>query len=198
VWLAQPDAKTAISGAEVVRALAGTHPARNEYVLADIGWGRVPFKEGGTFAETTSCWRPNDGQCGKIVLNKKKFPRGSNQPTVINTVAHENTHTLGTGTGACGCGGPQPAGTRFTDGGYTDATKAWLVSYALGDLAQCWVTENGDAEKALSCLDTILDGVRANRRVIECCPSRDDNAGVLDARTLTPYCQTIVCPPADR
>jgi hypothetical protein len=200
-WIAGKNASTSISGAEVHAVLAQVRPADQMYEIEHVGfWSHLPLVDGAANASTRACARGRHppGGCGRIAISIDHFPWKSAW-YLINTVAHENTHTIGDRDGPCGCGNLDNADSLYTDTGgdsLTDTTMVWLVSYAIGDLAECFARAQRNEIATWSCFDDKRNGDRCNRRIVECCPGDADTAATIDARAHTPACDAIapICP----
>lgn len=194
-WVAGLDATGSLDGKEVRARLEHVSPSAQTYAIAHVGFASF-FGHWGANAETASCETAR-GACGRITINIAQFPWwGDNY--LVNTVAHETTHTIRDGAGDCGCAPEdEPHRTRYTDTGHgrvPEAVEVWLVSYAIGDLAQCYA--NRAARPVRDCFDDTLNGTRCNRPLVECCPSYADTEATADARARSPRCGAIAltCP----
>jgi hypothetical protein len=166
-WLAEPDSTVVTPGEEVAAILSAVRPSEQRYVLQHLGWSRVPFKSGGTYGSTSACVRPaaDSPQCGLIRINKKRV---DDPVHLVNTIAHEVSHTVGIAcSGMCRCAGN--LASRYLDTpAPSESVLVWLVSYALGDLAQCFHQHRGDEVKTLRCFDGTVNASRMNRIELEC------------------------------
>lgn len=160
-WLPGPKAPF-ITGEDLVKLLHPARPGSRSYLI-----GRVRHA---TAATTV---------CGPISIDTNHVTAGS---YLINTVAHENTHFLGSGDGVLGCSGDGWGRFRFTDRGYDDATLPWLVSYAIGDLAQCFSDRDGDPAETTRCFEHRLNGRDKVCRRWEECFNRTSSKNVKDIR----------------
>lgn len=199
-WVGMDDAKTATDGCAVRAALQGLRPTKQHYGARHIGfWAHIPIVnwwKKGSFGITSACEdrKPEAGTCGRIYVSLDHFPEDE-LDFRVNTVTHEMTHTIGRGTGPCGCGDIR---SRFTDtgGDSSDGLRVWLVSYGIGDLAQCFRTSDGDETKTWDCFDHLMDGQDCNRPIVECCPNAADTPAIEEARQRSPRCLGIkaICP----
>jgi len=195
-WVDKIDAKATITGDDVGDALAYVRPAEQAYEIKHLGFcSHLPLVRGSGNADTSSCVLNHSrtvGRCGHVRLSIDHFPWASFD-YLVNTIAHENTHTVGTGAGDCGCDDPR---YRFTDTGkqLTDGMKAWLVSYRIGDLAQCYFARHRDPQATRVCFDETLNGQRCNRSIVECCDAGHDPDVLKDARANAARCKAITCP----
>jgi hypothetical protein len=165
-WIAAPDAQKAIPGAAVADALRDIRPSDQIYQFKRFGFGHLPFVRGGTTASTAAC-QLKGKRCGSITVNIKD---DDDVFSLVNTVAHETTHTIGNdlsdGT-RCHC-------TRDTNFAFSDTPshplekEVWLVSYSLGDLAECYYKTHGDHAQTWDCFYQYVDGARCDRHAIEC------------------------------
>jgi hypothetical protein len=176
-WLPRPD-EAPMEGKDVARYLRNVHPESQVYAL----YWRAATR---TTAHTAAC--------GTIAINSHLI---STDTYLINTVAHENTHYVGLGAGDLGCGGPGRPESRFKDGDYTNVTMPWLVSYAFGDLAECFRGGGGDRTETLACMEHRINGSRRScRRFEECCAihKHDETpANVKDIRARS-GCAGVAC-----
>lgn len=177
-WISSAAPDKAIPGSEVAAALRAVRPIEQQYDFKRFGWGHVPFVRGGTNASTAAC-QVDENRCGHIFLNiKDEEPFGS----LVNTVAHENTHVIGAAVGdgtVCHCTGTSDYAYSDTPDHPVDA-EVWMVSYGLGDLAQCFHESKGDREKTWACFDTHVDGKPMDRIAVECSPASSVPKKVLD------------------
>lgn len=193
-WLGRVADTTVTSGRDVRTALGHIRPTLQSYRTGLIGRAHVPFLTGSAYAETTSCVHPSSPlRCGSIKLNRKKLSLDTS--LLVNTIAHEVTHVIGDGEGPCGCIGA--GAPRFMDDGHTDETKVWLVSYTLGDLAQCFDQHGGDSSASTRCLDRTLNRWPCNRRVVECCATGSEPNVLKRLREASNWCNETKtkCPP---
>ena len=174
-WLPAPD-REPMCGPEVVARLRPNDPLSHEYRIGTIGfWSFFGFP-GETNAETTAC--------GAILVNGPNVTEGTR---FVNTIAHENTHTLGSGTGPLGCEPPSAKHVwAFQDGAYSNETKPWLVSYAFGDVAECFLETCGRQGRMEACFNRKINAADSCRRKDECCgepsDSRDSKNRPQDSR----------------
>lgn len=194
-WLDGPDGNV-LRGEDVARVLRHSLPSRAlEYDITRLGWDKFTFglKKGSTVASTAAC--------GTVSLDRRHI---GSLDYLVNTISHENTHTLGFGTGERQCDNPTKLGSRFTDGTHPPELEVWLVSYAIGDMAQCFYEQHEDAGAQFgSCFDMILDGAKPRRQgavvarsVLECCDIDSGVSRVQRAalRKASPWCATVSCP----
>jgi hypothetical protein len=194
-WISSARPTNALGGDEVAARLSSVRPIGQRYRLRHIGAGWLPFVSGGTTASTASCvldeQRPM--QCGVITVNEDKLDRAS---YLVNTVAHEVTHVVGAGVSetVCRCD-KELEGPIFTDTPeHPDELEVWMVSYTIGDLAQCFRDEQGDERKTEDCLYHHINGNEAERVTIECCKKSPLPKDVLNAlRSSTGRCN-FECP----
>lgn len=159
-WLTGPHGEV-IDGAEVSRILRPAIPSQaSEYDVTRLPWDRFTLGlwPGPTVASTATC--------GPVSIDERHV---DNFSYLINTVAHENTHTVGEGRGTRGCDPPLVRRSRFTDEEHPPDLEVWLVSYGLGDLAQCYYLYKGDEEKVERCFSETVDGKHDDRVALECC-----------------------------
>lgn len=203
-WVATYDATSATPGREVRAALQYLRPAELGYEIEHLGAGNIPvirWRWKDPVASTSSCTPDKQGdvgRCGRVHISIDFLPREPG--LLVNTIAHETTHTIGGGTGECGCTGDESA--RFTDTGMgelPDGLTAWLVSYGIGDLAQCYVQSKANGTDTWRCFDQTLNGDRCNRRIVECCPNDADTTAIVEARNANPRCKAVatMCPKPD-
>jgi len=195
-WLDGPNGKV-LAGAEVAGILRSATPSSaRRYDIRRLGWDKftIGLIPGSVVASTKAC--------GAISLDRAHIRRFE---YLVNTVAHENTHSLGLGTGARRCdNAPSDDGSLFTDGSHPPELEVWLVSYAIGDMAQCFYSSAGDAGASFQqCLSTNLNGGTPLRQgkpvpraVVECC---DPALGAGQSqrkqlREASPWCASLVCP----
>ena len=161
-WLQSPTSGV-LSGPVVADKLRAVRPILSRYRIRPISfWSYFGFA-GKTTAETTACSR--------IDISG---PNVRNDLYLVNTVAHENTHWLGSKPVFCSAPNKE---SFFEDGDYSDMTKPWLVSYAFGDLVECFVAAQGDETATAACFEHTIDGSCESRRKGECCV-RGQNGGV--------------------
>jgi hypothetical protein len=186
-WLPGPT-ESWMSGTAVAQKLRRTRPIDNDYAMASLGKSKLGLGvirvRGRTNADTTAC------QVARI-----NWANVTNVSSMVNTLAHENTHILGRGSaGINDCdGGPEVRTWFFTDGDYTEQTKPWLVSYAFGDLAQCFSDEDGVAEDVLTCFEQRIDGTDGFCRPYEECCLDSAPANVLAVRKESGRCTPAMC-----
>jgi hypothetical protein len=114
---------------------------------------------GGTLARTNACVGTPDDPSGfysYIALGPGRVAKwrsndGADRGLLVNTIAHELTHTV-VNAGACerdaGFGMNQPNRIAYRDGGFDDCTRPSLVSYQFGDAAEAWYRSRGDRQTA--------------------------------------------------
>ncbi len=189
-WLASPMALEPMPGLKVVQALVPMVPSSNHYRLTDIGWSKLQIFMGGTIADTDVC--------GVIRIDEKHI---DDVEHMVNTIAHESTHVIGDSVGLIGCvvRPGQQLGYAFTDNGYDDATKVWLVSYTIGDLAQCFYSSTATNEDFAGCFDRTIDRQKyapGERLRQECCASattEDERKLVSAVRRASRRCLDVSC-----
>jgi hypothetical protein len=186
-WISSADPDRAIPGTEVARSLRQIEPQEQSYSFKRFDWGHLPFIRGCTNASTAQC-DENKKQCGHIYVNVKDDD-GLN--SLVNTIAHENTHVIGSsaddGT-ICHCSlNKQSAYVDTPD--HPIEAEVWMVSYGVGDLAQCFFENGGDREKTWACFATNVDGTPMNRIEIECTKKSNIRVNVLaDLRVAAAEC----------
>jgi hypothetical protein len=166
-WIPGPG-QDPITGSEVRAALESHSPVAQKYRLVAF-YGRRIW----TALYTTA--NAETAACGTVDVLRRRVPR----PSLINTVAHENTH-LAKLAGQCE--------SRFVDGDYTTQELPWLVSYGLGDLVQCFASSGGDANRTSQCYEQIVGAERACRLEQQCCMG-GTLANVAKARAAAPECR---------
>lgn len=201
-FLASPSASHPTSGADVAAQLDSVSPNEAKqkvgHIFSCLTW-LAPFWNGSCNASTSSCTE-DAPRCGVVHLNVR-YVDEADVAYLVNTVAHEVTHLLGDGKGDCGCQGSD--GPLYADGGYSNAHVPWLVSYAIGDLAQCFDAADGDSAKAEVCFASTVNGSRCNRAIAACCPGEADPkedalTGLKKLRDASPMCRKVRCPAKDR
>jgi hypothetical protein len=174
-WLPGPDAPP-MKGTDVEKALEGVSPADARYRLVWLYsfWGlfKLQFLYTTTHGETDPC--------DPIEIHR----RWALRPHLINTVSHEVTHLVRTQGNSCS--------SMFTDEGFSTATQPWLVSYGVGDLAECFADNGGNAEATRACYAQILDMKRDCRTYEQCCDVAGAKAppNVVAIRRRAPQCKT--------
>lgn len=186
LWLRAQDgdAGNSSTGSEIVtsdfvrRRLSALHPAEGSYVLVRAFRWYNPWRwvfAGPTTADTATC--------GATRILRRKI---GSVDALIDTIAHENTHRVPhENDGLCKYDGSQTP--EFTDTPPTADAKPWLVSYAIGDLAQCYYHYGHDPEKAMTCFENDVDDADHCRVYDECCVETDSPA-VLAIRARAPWC----------
>jgi hypothetical protein len=172
-----------IEGEEVAGYLLSVRASRASYKLVRVfnWWNPWRWMFAGSTTASTSV-------CGPIEILRRKIGTVS---SLINTVAHENTHRVGMGTGPESCDGRNGKDRyRFWDRGYTAAMVPWLVSYSIGDMAQCFYEEKGEREKTMACLSRNVDDRSECRLYSECCDEQPgwDAKIILNLRGGDPRC----------
>ncbi len=164
-WLPGPG-QAPISGATVRAALEPHSPAAQKYRLVAF-FGRRIYTLVYTSANAeTAPGRPID-------ILRRRVPN----PTLLDTVAHENTHLVTAPDGKA----------RFIDGDYTAHELPWLVSYGIGDLAQCFASSGGDPVRTIQCFDQMVNAEPACR-IEQQCFLPGAPAHILAARAAAPQC----------
>lgn len=189
-WLPSPT-EAPLPGKVVADVLRSIAPAKRSYRLVTMGWGMIPLVKGGTIGKTDAC-RPT-------YLNKKHM----DPSYLVNTVAHENTHSLDAAGIWVGCSDGNM--NMFKDNDYSDRTKAWLVSYGIGDLAQCYADNNGNSSATLQCFDSningqavYVNGAPASRTKAECCYQPNPGEHLCDIPERLALCAAAGCSPPPR
>ena len=134
------------------KSLQHISPATKSYHIKTLASSWVPFHTGGTNASTAVC--------GDITFDRKHM-----DPTMlVNTVAHENTHTVPRQ--AC-----EDGLYLYTDDVHTDDIEVWLVSYGIGDLAECYRKRDGVPDAVADCMRSMKDGTERDgeRLRLQCC-----------------------------
>lgn len=176
-WISSANPARAIPGSDVAGSLEQIRPRAQTYTFKHFGWGYLPFFRGGTNASTAQCVL-NQEQCAHIYINVKD---DDDLSRLLNTVAHENTHDIGaaiTDNTRCHC-------TNTEENAYLDtpdhpiAAEVWMVSYGIGDLAQCFATSNGDRAKTWACFGATVNGEKQDRAKIECVDASSIKSAVL-------------------
>lgn len=159
-------------GGIVVRAALEHHsPAAQKYRLVAF-YGRRVW----TVIRTSA--NAETAPCGTIDLIRRRVP----SPGLVDTVAHENTHLVAK---------PGTCEGLYEDGDYTAAELPWLVSYGIGDLAQCFATSGGDPARTTQCFEQHVNADTDCRIERQCCtPNAPTN--VRAARAAAPQC-TATC-----
>jgi hypothetical protein len=195
-WIAAPDSGCITDVPEVADTLSSLLPSAQLYRVTHISWGWLPFIAGGTTASTTACIQgaTSSGRCGEIRINEDRV----DQPQyLVNTIAHEVTHVIGTygkDAGTCRCKEGGNDSPRYIDTpDHPISAEVWLVSYALGDLAQCFHMHNGDAKATEQCFEGMVNGAACDRIHIQCCAESEIHGAVLEElRASTAKC-TLQC-----
>ncbi len=83
---------------------------------------------------------------------------------LVNTIAHENAHTVPLR--SC-----DDETYLYADNDHSDDIEVWLVSYGIGDLAECYRKEGGVPAAVQDCMRGMKDGVenKGERLRLECC-----------------------------
>jgi hypothetical protein len=180
-WLPGPN-EGFIEGKGLRNVLEPHSPELQAYWIERLGWSNIGLPDA-THGETKACHL--------ITLNSHYVEDTS---ALINTVAHENTHIIGRGTLLDGCTGPDREKWLYTDTGEgkTAATIPWLVSYAFGDLAQCFVDKQRDAAATKKCMDGRIDMAPACRPKQECC-GEPETPNLKAIRAKTDLCKAHPC-----
>jgi hypothetical protein len=167
-------------GAAVRDRLRAVRPAEREYHIANIGWSHVHIR-GRTTATTGGCTTTTIDRLHTASLSY-----------LMNTIAHENTHSVGVRGEVTGCA---DAASLFTDSDYGEETTPWLVSYGVGDLAECYRINSGDRARTLTCFDGQIDGEPADRRRQACCATEHLGEHLSDIRKQSNLCVAVACSP---
>jgi predicted Zn-ribbon and HTH transcriptional regulator len=141
-----------VSGAQVRDSLRQVAPASRQYRIKTLAGSWIPFHTGGTLARTVVC--------GDITLDRKHM----DPALLVNTVAHENTHTVPLRS----CDDER---YLYTDSDYSDDIEVWLVSYGVGDLAECYRQQRGIPAAVQDCMRSMKDGTekQGERLRLQCC-----------------------------
>lgn len=166
-WIPGPG-QDPILGSQVRAALEHHSPVAQKYRLVAFFGHRV-----WTALYTTG--NAETAACGTVDVLRRRVPR----PSLVDTVAHENTHLVTT---------VNPCEARFIDSGYTAQELPWLVSYGIGDLAQCFASSGGDAARTSQCYEQTVNADRACRVEQQCCMD-DAPTNVMKARAAAPQCR---------
>jgi hypothetical protein len=75
---------------------------------------------------------------------------------LVNTLAHEVSHLLAAD--GCGGGGVEQAVARYRDDGYSECTRLFLVSYKMGDMAQCFYEARAGGVPFGACINGRVNG----------------------------------------
>jgi hypothetical protein len=156
-----------VSGDEVAARLAAVRPGDSQYELVRVFRWYNPWRwifVGPVNAMTAPC------AARTIRLLRRKI---ADVPSLVNTVSHENTHIPGMGGGPLGCDGDGAGLNRFTDTPPDASATAWLVSYVIGDLAECYYMSRRDPQQAMACFAQDVDAVGHTRLYRECCAKTD-------------------------
>ncbi|HEU4536953.1 MAG TPA: hypothetical protein VFS00_22680 [Polyangiaceae bacterium] len=99
--------------------------------------------------------------CSHISVRPERVARwdGPARGLLVNTLAHEVTHLFAEG----GCpSGEAAAGDaavpRYRDEGYGECTRLFLVSYKMGDMAQCFYEERAGGADFDACMNGRVNG----------------------------------------
>jgi hypothetical protein len=179
-----------LTGSDVASLLSDVRPSEGSYqIVGRLRWYSVwQLADSGTIAETSVC--------GGIRLLRVNV---SDAPSYVDTIAHENTHRVGRGSGRLRCDSDGSHLYQFEDDGHDRATRAWLVSYVVGDIAQCFHNGNGDPTATRRCFDDVTTRDGACRRYDECCvyskwtvidEVRRRSARCVEARTVS-ACESL-------
>lgn len=147
-WIPGPN-QSPMTGSAVRAALQNHRPSFEHYrLVAYYGWNIFTVLHSSASAES-SCGTP-------IAIRRWPVP----YPTLIDTVAHENTHVTKVG---------KEETCPFVDGDYTDLDLPWLVSYGIGDLTQCFSSSGGDEARTEACFEQVVNAKYACRTYDQCC-----------------------------
>ena len=176
----RPGGTVEISGNEIAAYLSPLRPIESSYSLVRVFRWYNPWRwifAGTVNAETASC--------STIRILRRNI---GSVDSLVNTISHENTHVPGMGDGELGCNGPGREQNRFTDTPPDDAAKAWLVSYVIGDLAECYYRSEHDSRSAMACFGALVDGNCRSRLYEECCATTASKA-VIEIRKKADRCR---------
>lgn len=165
-----------LPGEDVAKALSNLRPSDGSYEFVRVfHWYNVWrwMFAGKTNAITDVC--------GPTRLLRRKI---GTLAALIDTVAHENTHRVST----TGCSTSVQWHTVFTDTPPQVEAEPWLVSYAIGDLAECYSVYGPNRERTLQCFAHTVDGGPACRLHQECCVQTTSPA-VGAARGMADWCR---------
>lgn len=188
-YLVEPDASGCEAGGTVARVLRNVDPIHRAYAHGLLDWSKAPFITGRVNAVTFAC--------ADVTLDRKHI---QSLEMLVNTVAHENAHVPAIGSGLIGCDG-EHEGSRFTDGDPDDATKLWLVSYVVGDIAECHYLASAQPTEWTfdKCFSHVINGKldpAFDRHHEECCAkSKYDhrNAALTHLRAQASWCAPAAC-----
>lgn len=173
-WLPAPGAK-GLDGFTVHRTLGGHQPISVKYRLV-VFFG----------------WKPwhafHDGEsspCKPIDLLARWLPT----PTLVDTVAHENVHAANA-TGDC----KKSTFLDESDDNNKRYDRAWLASYGVGDLAECYANNAGDVARTESCFEQNINRHPGCRTFDRCCLNPDSAPKYIkDIRSAAPECADLNC-----
>jgi hypothetical protein len=174
-----------VNGDEVATRLLAVRPSDSQYDLVRVFRWYNPWRwifVGDVNAMTPPC------AARTIRLLRRKI---ADVASLINTVAHENTHIPGMGGGPLGCDGDGAEMNRFTDTPPEASATTWLVSYVIGDLAECYYTSNRDPQQTMACFEHDVDEAGHTRLYRECC-AKTNSAVVHSIREQAEQCRPYV------
>jgi hypothetical protein len=83
---------------------------------------------------------------------------GGARGLLVNTLAHEVSHLFAEGACPPEGGGEASATPRYRDEGYGECTRLFLVSYKLGDMAQCFYESRAGGGDFEGCMNRLVAG----------------------------------------
>lgn len=145
-WLPSPTGMP-IDGHQVAKTLRTLTPSQAQYKVKNVP-SSVFRRMRGVRAMTPVC--------GTVSLYRHAV---GDMSALVNTIIHENTHRFGDSKGQF----------LYSDTGHDDSTRPWLVSYALGDLAQCFYDADGNKSGTIACFNQRINAANGVcRRWKEC------------------------------
>ncbi len=158
----------------------------------------APVLDGGAFWSFRKTWvlgmRANaeTWACGPMRLNRSWIRPDH---AFANTLAHELTHLVGNGNGTHGCN--EPNSSLYQDDGHGEHTTPWLVSYAIGDLVECWLRWEGDVHQFRACSSTKRSSPCGSCPLWKRCCAGDAPELVVEARKTDASCSALRCESVD-
>ena len=148
-WLETADGDLLESGDTIVEHLL-EGPAPTFHVLVN------PQNVGQWFGLASKTVATAD-VCSHISLRPDRVAQwdGGQPGLLVNTLAHEVSHLYAKG--GCDGGAFETSVSRYRDDGYSDCTRLFLVSYKLGDMAQCFYEVGGGARFG-ECMNRRVNG----------------------------------------